>query len=94
MQNAGRMMGGGTQCKTIREGENSFLFPFFFFSNATSALNFFSCSFEPGASWNLTGVTVVSGTHFAWSQMLTVSSNSLNRLHDSQLGFVTLITLP
>ena len=58
---------------------------FFFF--------FFSGSFGPDASWNATDVIVASGTPFAWLWMLTVSSNSTIRLHGSQLGFVTLLSL-
>ena len=42
---------------------------------------------------NATDVIVASGTPFAWLWMLTVSSNSTIRLHGSQLGFVTLLTL-
>ena len=54
---------------------------------------FFSVSFGPDASWNATDVIIASGTPFAWLWMLTVSSNSTIRLHGSQLGFVTLLTL-
>ena len=54
---------------------------------------FFSGSFGPDASPNATDVIVASGTPFAWLWMLTVSSKSTIRLHGSQLGFVTLLTL-
>ena len=70
-------------------------FFFFFFSKTTSPQIFsFSGSLGLDASWNATDVIVASGTPFAWLWMLTVSSNSTICLHGSQLGFVTLITLP
>ena len=64
------------------------------FSNATRPLFifFFRVSVGPGASLNETDVILAS--FFAWLRMLTVSSNSTICSHGSQLGFVTLITLP
>ena len=90
MQNAGRTMSRGRQCKTMGEEENCF----FVFFQTRPALFFFSDSVGRRARWNKTDVIVASGTHFAWLWILTVSSNSTKCLHGSQLGFVTQITLP
>ena len=83
----------GHNAKQWGEGDDFFFF-FFFKDDQPSKFFFFSGSFGLDASWNATDVIVASGTPFAWLWMLTVSSNSTICLHGSQLGFVTLITLP
>ena len=87
----------GHNAKQWGEGDDFFFFFFFFFffDHKDRPSNFFfRGSFGPDASWNETDVIVASGTPFAWLWMLTVSSNSTICLHGSQLGFVTLLTLP
>ena len=98
MQNAGRMIGGGTHCKTMGGENTSFFFHSFLSSfclKGDQPPNLFFSGFSgPGASWNEADANVASRTHVAWLWMLTVSSKCTLCLQGSQLGFPTLITLP